>query len=104
MLALTWLCGVQVTLSSLHKMFDSAKDIMQWLSNCAKVMAKANEAVQWTTPLGLPVVQPYRQKVGPPTNSHPCAAAAYPLSPARCTPPHMSLCMTIVDKARDSRP
>lgn len=44
-------------------MFDSAKDIMQWLSLCARVVAKANKPVEWTTPLGLPVVQPYRKKV-----------------------------------------
>ncbi len=54
---------MQVTLDCLHQMFDSAKDIMQWLSLCARVVAKADKAVQWTTPLGLPVVQPYRKKV-----------------------------------------
>ena len=46
-------------------MFDSAKDIMQWLSLCAQVVAKADKPVHWTTPLGLPVVQPYRKKVCP---------------------------------------
>lgn len=54
---------MQVTLDCLHQMFDSAKDIMQWLSLCARVVAKADKPVQWTTPLGLPVVQPYRKKV-----------------------------------------
>ncbi|DBB17271.1 TPA: hypothetical protein ACH3X3_014319 [Trebouxia sp. C0006] len=54
--------GARVTLDCLHQMFDSAKDIMQWLSLCARVVAKADKAVQWTTPLGLPVVQPYRKK------------------------------------------
>lgn len=54
---------VQITLASLHQMFDSAKDIMQWLSLCARAVAKADHAVRWTTPLGLPVVQPYRKKV-----------------------------------------
>ncbi len=54
---------LQVTLDCLHQMFDSAKDIMQWLSLCARVVAKADKPVQWTTPLGLPVVQPYRKKV-----------------------------------------
>lgn len=54
--------GARVTLDCLHQMFDSAKDIMQWLSLCARVVAKADKPVQWTTPLGLPVVQPYRKK------------------------------------------
>ena len=52
-------------------MFDSAKDIMQWLSLCAQVVAKADKPVHWTTPLGLPVVQPYRKKVCP---ALPCPA------------------------------
>ena len=58
-------CLLQVTLSCLHEMFTSAKDIMQWLGLCARVVARADNAVEWTTPLGLPVVQPYRKKVAP---------------------------------------
>lgn len=27
----------------------------------AQIIAAENQAVQWTTPLGLPVVQPYRK-------------------------------------------
>lgn len=33
---------------------------MGWLGQCAKVVAKQGSAVSWTTPLGLPVIQPYR--------------------------------------------
>ena len=55
--------AVQVTLAGLHETFSDAKDIMKWLGTCAKVIASRNEAVQWSTPLGLPVVQPYRQMV-----------------------------------------
>ena len=67
---------LQVTLKCLHQMFDSAKDIMQWLSLCARVVAKADKPVHWTTPLGLPVVQPYRKKVCPalPCPAQPCHA------------------------------
>ena len=32
---------------------------MAWLGECAKVIASENQPVQWTTPLGLPVIQPY---------------------------------------------
>ncbi|CAI9271133.1 unnamed protein product [Lactuca saligna] len=42
-------------------MFESARSIMNWLGDCAKVIALKNNQVQWTTPLGLPVVQPYRK-------------------------------------------
>ena len=59
-----WLFDAQVTLNCLHEMFTSAKDIMQWLSSCARIVAKADRAVEWVTPLGLPVVQPYRKRVG----------------------------------------
>lgn len=54
--------SARVTLESLHEMFQSAKHIMQWLSECARVVAKENRSVGWTTPLGLPVIQPYRRK------------------------------------------
>ena len=59
-------------------MFDSAKDIMQWLSLCARVVAKADKPVHWTTPLGLPVVQPYRKKVCPTQPAIPELPSAYP--------------------------
>ena len=54
--------SARVTLASLHEMFQSAKHIMQWLSECARVVARENRSVAWTTPLGLPVIQPYRRK------------------------------------------
>jgi len=48
------------TLDGLTDMFSSARSIMQWLADCAALIGKENEPVQWVTPLGLPVVQPYR--------------------------------------------
>ncbi|KAK8937428.1 hypothetical protein KSP39_PZI011907 [Platanthera zijinensis] len=41
-------------------MFQAARSIMKWLGDCAKIIASENQPVRWTTPLGLPVVQPYR--------------------------------------------
>ncbi|KAL1563208.1 DNA-directed RNA polymerase 2, chloroplastic/mitochondrial [Salvia divinorum] len=55
--------AAKVTLTALGQMFEAARSIMSWLGECAKVIASENEPVRWTTPLGLPVVQPYR-KVG----------------------------------------
>lgn len=52
--------GAKVTLDSLMGMFSSAKDIMDWLTECARVIAAEDKPVQWVTPLGLPIVQPYR--------------------------------------------
>jgi DNA-directed RNA polymerase len=54
--------SARVTLDCLHEMFQSAKHIMQWLSECARLIARENRSVGWTTPMGLPVIQPYRRK------------------------------------------
>ncbi|KAL6863818.1 hypothetical protein ACP4OV_016721 [Aristida adscensionis] len=53
--------AAKVTLTALGEMFQAARSIMNWLGDCAKVVACENEPVKWTTPLGLPVVQPYRK-------------------------------------------
>lgn len=39
-----------------------ATAIMEWLRSCARAIVATSNPVAWTTPLGLPVVQPYRQK------------------------------------------
>lgn len=46
------------TLAGLSEMFESATQIQDWLTEVAKAVAKDTH-VQWTTPLGLPVIQPY---------------------------------------------
>lgn len=51
----------KTTLTALGEMFEAARGIMGWLGECAKAIASENKPVRWTTPLGLPVVQPYRQ-------------------------------------------
>ncbi|KAG7986384.1 hypothetical protein I3843_03G076300 [Carya illinoinensis] len=52
--------AAKTTLTALGEMFEAARSIMSWLGECAKIIASENQTVQWTTPLGLPVVQPYR--------------------------------------------
>ncbi|CAL5328280.1 unnamed protein product [Camellia sinensis] len=51
--------GEGVTMSALGEIFEAARAIMGWLGDCAKIIASENQPVRWTTPLGLPVVQPY---------------------------------------------
>lgn len=51
--------GAKVTMAALGELFQAARGIMVWLGDCAKVIASENQPVRWTTPLGLPVVQPY---------------------------------------------
>ncbi|KAJ4755143.1 DNA-directed RNA polymerase [Rhynchospora pubera] len=53
--------AAKVTLMALGEMFEAARGIMSWLGDCAKVIALENQPVRWITPLGLPVVQPYRK-------------------------------------------
>jgi len=50
-----------LTLHSLAEMFESAREIMDWLSSCATLVASQGNAMAWITPLGLPVIQPYRK-------------------------------------------
>lgn len=52
--------AASVTMSKLHEMFTSAKDIMKWLNECARRIAAAGHSVEWVTPLGLPVCTPSR--------------------------------------------
>ncbi|KAJ8767841.1 hypothetical protein K2173_020781 [Erythroxylum novogranatense] len=51
--------AAKVTLTALGELFHAARDIMSWLGDCAKIIASEDQPVRWTTPLGLPVVQPY---------------------------------------------
>ncbi|XP_019420030.1 PREDICTED: DNA-directed RNA polymerase 2B, chloroplastic/mitochondrial-like [Lupinus angustifolius] len=53
--------AAKITLTALEEMFQGARSIMSWLGDCAKIIASENQPVRWTTPLGLPVVQPYRK-------------------------------------------
>ena len=43
-------------------MFEKAHLIKKWLIKCAKLIAQTDNPVGWITPMGLPVVQPYRTK------------------------------------------
>lgn len=49
------------TMDALADMFSEARETMDWLSAAASHVARAGSEVQWLTPLGLPVVQPYRK-------------------------------------------
>lgn len=49
------------TLSSLGDIFSGASRTMDWLSASAKTVSRQGSEVQWLTPLGLPVIQPYRK-------------------------------------------
>ncbi|VVD03985.1 unnamed protein product [Leptidea sinapis] len=53
-------------------MFTSTKHIQDWFTECAKVISGVcGESVEWVTPLGLPVLQPYYRRAPPSTS--PCS-------------------------------
>ena len=54
----------QITLRSLGEVFTGATSSMKWLAKIAKlVTSEGTSTLTWTTPLGLPVMQPYRVEV-----------------------------------------
>jgi DNA-directed RNA polymerase len=50
------------TMDSIGVVCVKAEEIFRWLEDCARRMCKhaPTQTIQWTTPSGLPVVQPYR--------------------------------------------
>lgn len=50
------------TFESLREMFTSTKEIQDWFTDCARLISTVcMQNVEWITPLGLPVVQPYNR-------------------------------------------
>ncbi|KAJ8923365.1 hypothetical protein NQ315_001923 [Exocentrus adspersus] len=48
------------TFESLRTMFTSTKEIQDWFTECARLISAVGcQQVEWVTPLGLPIVQPY---------------------------------------------
>lgn len=51
----------RLTLSSLGDIFQGATETMEWLYDSANRVSRNGNKVSWTTPVGLPVMQPYRR-------------------------------------------
>lgn len=41
-------------------LFTGAKDTMNWLTTCARMISQHGYPVAWVSPIGLPAIQPYR--------------------------------------------
>nr|XP_012601324.1 DNA-directed RNA polymerase, mitochondrial [Microcebus murinus] len=52
---------VRQVFSSLQEMFSSTRAIQHWLTESARLISQAGSAVEWVTPLGIPIIQPYHQ-------------------------------------------
>lgn len=46
---------------AVKSLFTSAREIQEWLKNCAAQISRTDSPVSWETPFGLPVVQPYHK-------------------------------------------
>eukprot|EP00903_Cladosiphon_okamuranus_P015271 g14112.t1 len=49
------------TMKVLEELFTEARNTMDWLKSVSQLVAKEGQPMSWITPLGLPVVQPYRR-------------------------------------------
>ena len=49
-------------MDSVGEVFQKAHEIMAWIETCARIMVKArpNQPLKWYSPLGAPIIQPYR--------------------------------------------
>ncbi|KAM4810249.1 DNA-directed RNA polymerase, mitochondrial [Rhinophrynus dorsalis] len=52
---------VQQVFSSLKEMFSGTREIQLWLTESARMISKSGSTVEWLTPLGLPIIQPYHR-------------------------------------------
>ncbi|XP_060131317.1 DNA-directed RNA polymerase, mitochondrial [Zootoca vivipara] len=52
---------VQQVFNSLKEMFSGTREIQGWLTESARCIAKSGRTVEWLTPLGLPIIQPYHR-------------------------------------------
>uniref|UniRef100_A0A8C2W8E9 DNA-directed RNA polymerase n=1 Tax=Cyclopterus lumpus TaxID=8103 RepID=A0A8C2W8E9_CYCLU len=50
---------VRMVFSGLKEMFTGTREIQDWLTESARLISKSGHTVQWVTPLGLPIIQPY---------------------------------------------
>lgn len=61
-----WSASIYLTESTFHslrKMFKSAREIQDWFTECAQIISSiCCENVEWVTPLGLPIIQPYMKQ------------------------------------------
>ncbi|XP_034387343.1 DNA-directed RNA polymerase, mitochondrial isoform X2 [Cyclopterus lumpus] len=52
---------VRMVFSGLKEMFTGTREIQDWLTESARLISKSGHTVQWVTPLGLPIIQPYHR-------------------------------------------
>uniref|UniRef100_A0A8C6PWT2 DNA-directed RNA polymerase n=1 Tax=Nothobranchius furzeri TaxID=105023 RepID=A0A8C6PWT2_NOTFU len=53
---------VRLVFNGLKEMFTGTREIQDWLTESARLISKSGHTVEWVTPLGLPIIQPYHRK------------------------------------------
>uniref|UniRef100_A0A3B3WWZ9 DNA-directed RNA polymerase n=1 Tax=Poecilia mexicana TaxID=48701 RepID=A0A3B3WWZ9_9TELE len=51
----------RLVFSGLKEMFTGTREIQDWLTESARLISKCGHTVEWVTPLGLPIIQPYHR-------------------------------------------
>mmetsp|Transcript_29541 Transcript_29541/g.71354 ORF Transcript_29541/g.71354 Transcript_29541/m.71354 type:complete len:1318 (-) Transcript_29541:310-4263(-) len=51
-----------ITMEVMGDLFQGAKKTKQWLADCARIISQQGHPVAWISPIGVPAVQPYRQR------------------------------------------
>ncbi|XP_011928144.1 PREDICTED: DNA-directed RNA polymerase, mitochondrial isoform X2 [Cercocebus atys] len=51
---------VRQVFRSLQEMFSGTRAIQHWLTESARLISHMGSVVEWVTPLGIPIIQPYR--------------------------------------------
>ncbi|KAM4738485.1 DNA-directed RNA polymerase, mitochondrial [Anableps anableps] len=52
---------VRLVFNGLKEMFTGTREIQDWLTESARLISKSGHTVEWVTPLGLPIIQPYHR-------------------------------------------
>jgi len=52
----------KITMDVMGQLFVGAKQTMNWLTTCARLISAYEQPVAWISPIGVPCVQPYRQQ------------------------------------------
>lgn len=57
-------CGyvASLTMEVMGDLFTGARETMNWLTTCARMITQHGFPLAWVSPIGLPAIQPYRQK------------------------------------------
>ncbi|NWV16968.1 RPOM protein, partial [Origma solitaria] len=69
---------VKQVFNGIKEMFSATRDIQNWLTESAKLISQSGRTVEWVTPLGLPIIQPYYRSRSTVVSVH----APAPLGPA----------------------